>query len=90
MISTFTKYFRGKVLHKSVQNTLRTKRHKPLSLGISEHDGKILTKVKKRAHHLDMGLFNICGIRFGWSNVVGIIPGYKAISNNGNAELRLQ
>jgi len=51
------------------------KRRKALPMGISEHDGKILTKVKRRAYRLDMSLFNCCGIRFGWSSVIGIIPG---------------
>jgi hypothetical protein len=44
--------------------------------GLSEHDGKILTKVKRRAHKLDMSLFSCFGIQFGWSSVIGIIPGY--------------
>jgi hypothetical protein len=52
------------------------KRRRVFPLGISEHDGKILTKVKQQAYHLDMSLFNCCGIRFGWSSVIGIIPGY--------------
>jgi len=51
------------------------KRKKALPAGISEHDGKVLTKVKRRAYRLDMSLFNCCGIRFGWSSVIGIIPG---------------
>jgi len=51
------------------------KRRKALPAGISEHDGKVLTKVKRRAYRLDMSLFNCCGIRFGWSSVIGIIPG---------------
>ncbi|KAH8801672.1 PH domain-containing protein [Xylogone sp. PMI_703] len=50
------------------------KRRKALPPGISEHDGKVLTKVKRRAYRLDMSLFNCCGIRFGWSSVIGIIP----------------
>ncbi|KAF8854661.1 hypothetical protein BDZ45DRAFT_676763 [Acephala macrosclerotiorum] len=50
------------------------KRRKALPPGISEHDAKVLTKVKRRAYRLDMSLFNCCGIRFGWSSVIGIIP----------------
>jgi len=50
------------------------KRRKALPAGISEHDAKVLTKVKRRAYRLDMSLFNCCGIRFGWSSVIGIIP----------------
>jgi hypothetical protein len=49
------------------------KQHLPT--GISKHDNKVLAKVKRRAHCLDMGLFNCCGIRFGWSSCIGIIPG---------------
>jgi hypothetical protein len=55
------------------------KRHKALPAGISEHDAKILTKVKRRAYHLDIGLFNCCGIRLGWSSIIAIIPGYVII-----------
>jgi len=50
------------------------KRRKALPPGISDHDAKVLTKVKRRAYRLDMSLFNCCGIRFGWSSVIGIIP----------------
>jgi len=50
------------------------KRRKALPPGISEHDGKVLTKVKRRAYRLDMSLFNCLGIRFGWSSVIGIVP----------------
>lgn len=42
--------------------------------GLSPNDTKILKKVRKRAYRLDMSLFNCCGIRFGWSSVIGIIP----------------
>lgn len=50
------------------------KRPKALPPGISEHDGRVLTKVKRRAYRLDMSLFSCFGIRFGWSSVIGIIP----------------
>ncbi|UKZ78197.1 hypothetical protein TrVFT333_005932 [Trichoderma virens FT-333] len=50
------------------------KRKKALPPGISEHDGQVLTKVKRRAYRLDMCLFNFLGIRFGWSSVIGLIP----------------
>ncbi|OCL11847.1 hypothetical protein AOQ84DRAFT_386540 [Glonium stellatum] len=42
---------------------------------IPEHDAKILARVRSRAYKLDMCLFNFLGIRFGWSSVVGLIPG---------------
>lgn len=51
------------------------KRKKALPPGISEHDAKVLTKVKRRAYRLDMCLFSCFGLRFGWGSVIGIIPG---------------
>lgn len=41
--------------------------------GLSKHDEKILHKIKKRAHVLDKG-FKMCGMRFGWTFVIGLIP----------------
>jgi len=52
----------------------RTRRRKrELPPGLSDRDAKILRKVKFRAHHLDKG-FGICGMRFGWTAIIGIIP----------------
>ncbi|KAK7037743.1 hypothetical protein VNI00_010704 [Paramarasmius palmivorus] len=42
--------------------------------GLSSRDAKILKSVQKRAHYLDKG-FSICGFRFGWTFIVGIVPG---------------
>lgn len=50
------------------------KRRKALPPGLSEHDGQILTKVKRRAYRLDLALFSFCGIRFGWGSAIGLIP----------------
>ncbi|KAK0385790.1 hypothetical protein NLU13_6967 [Sarocladium strictum] len=50
------------------------KRRKALPPGISEHDGQILTKVKRRAYRLDLALFSFCGVRFGWGSAIGLIP----------------
>lgn len=50
------------------------KRKKALPPGISEHDAKVLTKVKRRAYRLDLSLFNCCGIRFGWSSAIALVP----------------
>jgi len=47
---------------------------KAIPPGISEHDAKVLTKVKRRAYRLDMCLFNFMGIQFGWGSVIGIVP----------------
>ncbi|KAL1880490.1 hypothetical protein VTK73DRAFT_5877 [Phialemonium thermophilum] len=50
------------------------KRKRGIPTGLSPHDSSVLKKVRRRAYRLDMSLFNCCGIRFGWSSVVGIIP----------------
>lgn len=41
---------------------------------IPEHDAMILASVRKSAYRLDMCLFNLFGIRFGWESVIGLIP----------------
>lgn len=41
---------------------------------IPEHDANILATVRRRAYRLDMSLFNLFGIRFGWEAVIGLIP----------------
>lgn len=43
---------------------------------IPEHDAMILASAKKTAYRLDMCLFNLFGIRFGWEAVIGIIPAF--------------
>ncbi|KAI0749349.1 hypothetical protein C8Q80DRAFT_619374 [Daedaleopsis nitida] len=50
----------------------RRKRDSPP--GLSTRDAKILKSVQRRAHYLDKG-FHLCGMRFGWTFVIGIIPG---------------
>ncbi|KAI9440049.1 hypothetical protein H4582DRAFT_1944698 [Lactarius indigo] len=53
----------------------RTRRRKrQLPPGLSDRDAAILRSVKRRAHYLDKG-FNLCGLRFGWTFIIGIIPG---------------
>ncbi|OAQ97394.1 hypothetical protein LLEC1_05657 [Akanthomyces lecanii] len=47
---------------------------KALPPGLSEHDGKVLTKVKRRAYRLDCALFTFLGIKFGWGSAIGLIP----------------
>ncbi|CAD6585355.1 MAG: hypothetical protein CYPHOPRED_003060 [Cyphobasidiales sp. Tagirdzhanova-0007] len=49
----------------------RRKRAMPEGLSLKEQ--KILKKVRRRAHLLDKG-FHICGLRFGWTFMVGLIP----------------
>ncbi|KAK5137270.1 hypothetical protein LTR08_000240 [Meristemomyces frigidus] len=41
---------------------------------IPEHDAIILARVRKSAYRLDMCLFNLFGIRFGWEAVIGLVP----------------
>jgi len=50
------------------------RRKRALPSGLTPHDAKILKSVNRRAHYLDKG-FRILGMRFGWTFVVGIIPG---------------
>jgi hypothetical protein len=50
------------------------KQRKAIPPGLSAHDAKILNRVKRRAYRLDYSLFNLCGIRFGWGAVIGLIP----------------
>ncbi|KAH9031080.1 hypothetical protein EDB84DRAFT_1493491 [Lactarius hengduanensis] len=53
----------------------RTRRRKrQLPPGLSDRDAAILRSVKRRAHYLDKG-FNLCGFRFGWTFIIGIVPG---------------
>ncbi|KAI5811038.1 hypothetical protein DFH27DRAFT_5845 [Peziza echinospora] len=52
----------------------RKKLRKALPPGLSEADQETLVKVKRRAYMLDMSLFSLCGLRFGWSSVLGLIP----------------
>ena len=41
---------------------------------IPEQDAEILAAVRRRAYRLDMCLFNLFGIRFGWEAVIGFVP----------------
>jgi hypothetical protein len=41
--------------------------------GLSARDAKILKSVQRRAHYLDKG-FSICGMRFGWTFIIGLVP----------------
>ncbi|KAK7938012.1 uncharacterized protein PG986_014880 [Apiospora aurea] len=47
---------------------------KALPPGLSDHDAMVLTKVKRRAYRLDSSLFELCGIKFGWGSVIGLVP----------------
>ncbi|KAG2146092.1 uncharacterized protein EDB93DRAFT_1149610 [Suillus bovinus] len=50
------------------------RRKRAIPPGLSARDAKILKSVQRRAHYLDKG-FSICGLRFGWTFIIGIIPG---------------
>ncbi|KAJ3741494.1 hypothetical protein DFH05DRAFT_350600 [Lentinula detonsa] len=50
------------------------RRRRAIPPGLSSRDAKILKSVQRRAHYLDKG-FSLCGLRFGWTFIIGIIPG---------------
>jgi len=50
------------------------RRKRPLPPGLTKQQAKLLKKIKKRAHYLDKG-FTVCGLRFGWTFFIGLIPG---------------
>ncbi|KAJ7057072.1 hypothetical protein C8F01DRAFT_1220764 [Mycena amicta] len=52
----------------------KKRRRRLIPEGLSARDAKILKSVQRRAHYLDKG-FSICGMRFGWTFIIGIIPG---------------
>ncbi|KAK0204453.1 hypothetical protein DFS33DRAFT_1239226, partial [Desarmillaria ectypa] len=56
------------------------RKKRELPPGLSKRDMKILRSIKHRAHYLDKG-FSICGFRFGWTFVIGIIPGAGDVAN---------
>ncbi|CAE6406253.1 unnamed protein product [Rhizoctonia solani] len=58
----------------------KKRRKRQLPPGLSKRDAAILRKVNKRAHYLDKG-FSVCGIRFGWTFIIGIIPGAGDVAN---------
>ena len=47
--------------------------HRKIDTRIPESDREVLTKVKRRAYRLD-NCISFCGIRFGWSSILGFIP----------------
>lgn len=50
------------------------KRKRALPPGLTPQEEKVLSTVKRRAYRLDLCLFSLCGLRFGWSSVIGLIP----------------
>ncbi|KAF8510031.1 hypothetical protein JB92DRAFT_3119329 [Gautieria morchelliformis] len=55
------------------KNGKTRQRKRELPPGLSNRDAKILRKVKKRARRLDRSL-SICGMRFGWTFIIGLVP----------------
>ncbi|KAJ7507247.1 hypothetical protein B0H11DRAFT_2219074 [Mycena galericulata] len=52
----------------------KRRRRREIPPGLSARDAKILKSVQRRAHYLDKG-FSILGMRFGWTFIIGVIPG---------------
>ncbi|KAF7343462.1 hypothetical protein MVEN_01779000 [Mycena venus] len=52
----------------------KKRRRRDIPPGLSARDAKILKSIQRRAHYLDKG-FSLCGMRFGWTFIIGIIPG---------------
>jgi hypothetical protein len=52
----------------------KKRRRREVPPGLSARDTKILKSIQRRAHYLDKG-FSLCGMRFGWTFIIGIIPG---------------
>ena len=50
------------------------KRKRALPPGLTPQEEQVLTKAKSRAYRLDLSLFSLCGLRFGWSSVIGLVP----------------
>ncbi|KIM32928.1 hypothetical protein M408DRAFT_62500 [Serendipita vermifera MAFF 305830] len=51
----------------------KQRRKREIPPGLSKRDAAILKAVNKRAHYLDKG-FHICGMRFGWTFLIALIP----------------
>ncbi|EPQ30928.1 uncharacterized protein PFL1_01826 [Pseudozyma flocculosa PF-1] len=60
-------------------NGKQKRRKRALPPGLTKKQARTLKKIKRRAHHLDKG-FTICGFRFGWTAIVGIVPGLGDIT----------
>lgn len=50
------------------------KERRPIPEILSSHDKAILKTVRKRAYRLDRAV-NLGCIKFGWSSIIGLIPG---------------
>ncbi|SJX66095.1 uncharacterized protein SRS1_13537 [Sporisorium reilianum f. sp. reilianum] len=61
-------------------NGKQKRRKRALPPGLTRKQAKLLKKIKKRAHYLDKG-FSLCGLRFGWTFFIGIVPGLGDLVN---------
>ena len=64
----------------TASNGKQKRRKRALPPGLTRKQAKLLKKIKKRAHYLDKG-FHVCGLRFGWTFFIGIVPGLGDIVN---------
>ncbi|CAK5271075.1 unnamed protein product [Mycena citricolor] len=58
----------------------KRRRRRDIPPGLTKRDAAILKSVQRRAHYLDKG-FSICGMRFGWTFILGLIPGAGDIAD---------
>lgn len=58
----------------------KKRRKRALPPGLTRKQAKLLKKIKKRAHYLDKG-FYVCGLRFGWTFFIGLVPGLGDITD---------
>ncbi|KDN41979.1 hypothetical protein K437DRAFT_212853, partial [Tilletiaria anomala UBC 951] len=56
------------------------RRKRPPPPGLTKKQAKLLRKIARRAHYLDKG-FYICGLRFGWTFILGLVPGVGDVAD---------
>lgn len=56
------------------------RRKRPPPPGLTKAEAQCLKKIARRAHYLDKG-FYICGLRFGWTFIIGVIPGVGDVAD---------
>ncbi|RXW21081.1 hypothetical protein EST38_g4759 [Candolleomyces aberdarensis] len=56
------------------------RRKRELPPGLSERDAGFLRSVKRRAHNLDRG-FSLCGMHFGWTFFISLVPVAGDVAN---------
>lgn len=66
-------YEEVEVTQKNGQTRVKRVWKEPPSEGLSANDTQVLKRVTRKAWRLDL-LFSMCGLRVGWSAVIGILP----------------